>query len=129
MLLNQHSDHGPFQSLLAFGGTQTSTLHFLSVKWRYSFQGHWTFGGSKSKRENVCEGTLSIVPRGPGFHGGSVVKSLPANAESSGSTPGLGRSPWRRKWQYTPLFPPGKSHGQRSFVGYSPWGLKELGMT
>ena len=28
---------------------------------------------------------------------------------------------WRRKWQSTPVFLPGKSHGQRSLVGYSPW--------
>ena len=32
--------------------------------------------------------------------------------------------PWRRKWQPTPAFPPGKSHGQRSLEGYSPWDHK-----
>ena len=32
--------------------------------------------------------------------------------------------PWRRKWQPTPVFLPGESHGQRSLVGYSPWGRK-----
>ena len=37
--------------------------------------------------------------------------------------------PWRRKWQPTPVFLPGKSHGQRSLVGYSPWGRKELDTT
>ena len=37
--------------------------------------------------------------------------------------------PWRRKWQPTPVFLPGKFHGQRSLVGYSPWGCKELDMT
>ena len=31
-----------------------------------------------------------------------------------------------RKWQPTPVFLPGKSHGQRSLPGYSPWGHKEL---
>ena len=31
---------------------------------------------------------------------------------------------WRRKWQPTPVFLPGESHGQRSLVGYSPWGRK-----
>jgi len=36
---------------------------------------------------------------------------------------------WRRKWQPTPVFLPGKSHGQRSLVGYSPGGCKELDMT
>ena len=33
---------------------------------------------------------------------------------------------WRRKWQPTPVFLPGKSHGWRSLVDYSPWGCKEL---
>ena len=32
---------------------------------------------------------------------------------------------WRRKWQPTPVFLPGKSHGLRILVGYSPWGCKE----
>ena len=42
----------------------------------------------------------------------------------------LGREvPWRRKWQSTPVLLPGKSHGQRSLVGYSPWGRKESDMT
>ena len=31
---------------------------------------------------------------------------------------------WRRKWQPTPVFLPGESHGQRSLAGYSPWGYK-----
>ena len=35
----------------------------------------------------------------------------------------------RRKWQTTPVFLPGESHGQRSLVGYSPRGRKELDMT
>ena len=37
--------------------------------------------------------------------------------------------PWRRKWQPTPVFLPGESHGQRSLGGYSPWGQQELNMT
>ena len=35
----------------------------------------------------------------------------------------------RRKWQATPVFLPGKSHGRRSLVGYSPWGCKESDTT
>ena len=34
--------------------------------------------------------------------------------------------PWRRKWQPAPVFLPGKSHGQRNLVGYSPWGHKRV---
>ena len=37
--------------------------------------------------------------------------------------------PWRRKWQPTPVFMPGKSHRWRSLVGYNPWGHKESDTT
>ena len=43
--------------------------------------------------------------------------------------PWVGKIPWRRKWQSTPILLPGKSHGQRSLVGYSPWGRKKLDTT
>ena len=49
----------------------------------------------------------------------STCQSLPI-AGRMGLIPGLGRSPWRRKWQPTSVFWPGKSRGQRSLVGYSP---------
>ena len=42
--------------------------------------------------------------------------------------PWIRKTPWRRKWQPIPVFLPGKSHGQRSLEGYSPWCLKELVM-
>ena len=38
--------------------------------------------------------------------------------------PWIGKIPWRRKWQPTLVFLPGEFHGQRSLVGYSPWGRK-----
>ena len=59
-----------------------------------------------------------------GFPGASVVKNLPANAGDVGSP---GKIPWRRKWQPTPVFLPGKSNGQRNLMGYSPWGHKRTG--
>ena len=58
-----------------------------------------------------------------------MVKDPPANAvdtKDSSLIPGSERFPWRRKWQPTPVFLPGKFHRQRSLVGYSPWGRKEL---
>ena len=39
------------------------------------------------------------------------------------------RRKWRRKWQPTPVFLPGKSRGWRNLVGYSPWGRKESDTT
>ena len=47
----------------------------------------------------------------------------------SGFDPWVWKIPWRRKWQPTPVSSPGKSHGQKSLVGYSPWGHKESGIT
>ena len=41
----------------------------------------------------------------------------------------FGKISWRRKWQLTPVSLPGKFHGQRSLVGYSPWGRQESDMT
>ena len=59
-----------------------------------------------------------------GFPGDSVVKdpNLPANSGDTGSHCWVRKIPWRRKWLPTPVFLPGKSHGQKSLVGYSPRG-------
>ena len=51
------------------------------------------------------------------------------NLKDTGLIPGSRRFPWRRKWQTTPVFLTGESHGQRSLVGNGPWGSKELDMT
>ena len=70
--------------------------------------------------------TISVFP------GGTVVKNPPVSAadgKDSGSILGSRRIAWRRKWQPTPVLLPGKSHGRRSLVGYSPWGCKELDTT
>ena len=40
--------------------------------------------------------------------------------------PWVGKIPWRRKWQSTPVFLPRELHGQRSLAGYSPWGHKRV---
>ena len=41
----------------------------------------------------------------------------------------VGKIPWRRKWQLTPVLLPDESRGQKSQVGYSPWGRQELDTT
>ena len=46
-----------------------------------------------------------------------------------GADPWVGKMPWRRKWQPTPVFLPGKSYGQRSPVGYIPKSSKKSDMT
>ena len=58
--------------------------------------------------------------------GGTSGKESACQCRRPGFNPWVRKIPWRRTWQPTPLFWPGKSHGQRSLVGYSPWGCKEL---
>ena len=60
-----------------------------------------------------------------GFPGGSEGKESACNAGRPGFDPWVGKIPWRRKWQSTPVCLPGEFHGQRSLVGYSPWGMIE----
>ena len=54
---------------------------------------------------------------------------ISCDAEDPGSIPGLGRSPGERNGLPTPVFLPGKFHGQRSLVDYNPWGCKESDTT
>ena len=61
-----------------------------------------------------------------------MVKSLPAMQEVHKRhrfDPWVGKIPWSRKWQPTPVFLLGKFHGQRGLLGYSLWGLKESATT
>ena len=69
--------------------------------------------GKNSKRKESYRPIL-------GFPDGSVVKNLPANAGDASSVPGLGRSSGEGNGK------PGKSPGQRSLAGYSPWGCERV---
>ena len=56
-----------------------------------------------------------------------MVKNLPGKRHRF--NPWVGKIPWSRKWQPTPVFLTEEPHGQRSLVGYSQWGHKESGVT
>ena len=63
-----------------------------------------------------------------GFPGGAQGKEPACRGRRQkrrGFDPWVGRIPWRRTRQLTPVLLPGESHGQRSLVGYSPWGRRE----
>ena len=51
------------------------------------------------------------------------------NAGDPEFDPCVGKIPWRRKWQPTPVFLPGESHGQKTLVGCGSWGRKESDTT
>ena len=58
--------------------------------------------------------------------GDSDGKEFSCSTEDLGLVPWVGKIPWRRERQPTPVFLPGESHGQRSLTGYNPRGHKEL---
>ena len=64
-----------------------------------------------------------------GFPGGSDGKAPPAKWETWVFDPWDGKIPWKREWQWTPVYLPGEVHGQRSLVGYSPWGCTKSDTT
>ena len=65
-----------------------------------------------------------------GFPGGASDKASACQCRRPGFHPWIGKTAWRREWWLpTPVFLPGEFHGQRSLVGYSPWGHEESDMT
>ena len=60
------------------------------------------------------------------FQVAEMVQESACNAGGLGS---IGKIPWRRASQPTPVFLPGESHEQSSLVGHSPWGHKESDTT
>ena len=74
----------------------------------------------ETKVEDIFPKVVSLVAQ--------MVKNLPVKQETW-FNPWVGKIPWKRKWQPTPVLLPGKFHGWRSLVGYSPWGCKELDTT
>ena len=60
----------------------------------------------------------------PRWHSGKESACQCRRCKRCEFNPWIGKIPWRRKWQSTPVFLFGKSHVQRSLVGYSPWGCE-----
>ena len=73
-----------------------------------------------------------LIPAFQGFLGATRGKEPACQCrrhKRPGFSPWVRKIPWRRAWQPTPVFLPGKFHGQRSLEGYSLLGHKESGMT
>ena len=68
-------------------------------------------------------GAFQVLPR---WLSGKESPCQSKRCRRYGFDPWVGKIPWRRKWWPNPVFLPEKSQGQRSLLGYSPWGRKEL---
>ena len=82
----------------------------------------------KNKASTLLRFDVSQLPRRNIFNVGCGVRRVSQvalvinnlSARAGDIRHRVGKIPWRRKWQPTPVFLPGAAHGQRSLVGYSP---------
>ena len=95
----------PMQEVLSIPQTPASVLSII--------QPSVSLSSTQMRDPSLLKGNVALV-----------VKILPANAGDTrrGFSSWVGKIPWRRKWQPTPVFLPGESHGQRSLVDYSSQG-------
>jgi len=82
----------------------------------------------------VCGGCCAVIKRyEQGFNFGLPKwfsgKESACQCSSHRVDPWVGKIPWKMKWQPIPVVLPGKSCGQISLAGYSPWGLTEHTLT
>ena len=75
--------------------------------------------------KRTCEAYTYVVQGSTeDFSGGSDSKRMCLHCRRPEYDPWVGKIPWRREWQPTPVFLPGESRGQRNLAGYSPWDHK-----
>ena len=89
----------------------------------------WWCLEARAEPPAACVTKCTGLPRTDGFPTWLSGKESACQCRRHRFDPWVGKIPWRREWQPTPVFLPGESHGQRSLVGYSVWGYKELDMT
>ena len=121
--------------LLCVINRSTFRRHLSWKPWTLLVDSHWVWGqclwvslaflppvGCRCHRERgVCHASFKRLTR---WLSG---KEPACQCRRCRFDPLIGRVPWRRKWQHTIVFLPGKSHGQRSLAGHSPWGPERVG--
>ena len=110
------------EDLNFFNSKSLICLHFLSLSQTEEIGNRSSSCNYKNKLTIYC--LLSLFTGLLCWLGG---KESTSQCRSCGFDLWSRKIPGRRKWQPTPVFLPGKSHGQRSLVGYSPWGRKRVG--
>ena len=90
---------------ICYGSTHLQVSKYVLVFYRYLKSYHVGFPGNATGKKLACQCRRH---------------------KRQGFNPWVGKIPWRRGWQPTPVFLPEKSYGQRSLAGYSPWGSQSL---
>ena len=101
-------------------------IHYSSPR---KWISHSQFASSQQAENTEEKGLNNIISRLSRLLSGKESTCQCRKCKRLRFDPWVRQIPWRRKWQPTPVSLPGKFHGQRSLVGYSPWGCKESEMT
>ena len=108
--------------------SKVSHVRLFATPWTAAYQASLSMGFSRQEYWSglpfPSPGDLpnpGIEPRSPTLQADALTSEPPGKLSSQIS--------WRRKWQPTPVLLPGKSHGQRSLIGYNPWGREESDRT
>ena len=112
--------------------THSSVHWYLPLLLAHPECGEYRDGSDLVPVPRETEDTFTTVTAAMAFYSSLVAQSLkrlPPMQETRVRSLGRREIPWRRKWQSTPVFLPGESHGRRSLVGYSPRGRKESDTT
>ena len=126
--------HGQVPMRTAFQGCRWLTSH-CTLLWK---RGRQRGGKFSCDSNSIQEGFILRASSNPNYLLITITLGLPRWHSSKESacqcrrhkrlsfSPWVGKIPWSRKWQPTLVFLPGKFHGQRSLVGYSPWSHKRV---
>ena len=104
-----------FHSLLLPSSRGSLVLHFLPLEWYHLPIWSWRF--------------LLAILIPARWRSGKEFAGQCRRLRRCGFDPWVRKILWNRKSQPTPVFLPGKFHGQGSLVGYRPWGCKESDLT
>ena len=123
--LNQESGFTPCSATYSDFGESLNlqSLSFLMYKMRTIIP-HRVIIGIEQVSYNKAPGKVLFGV--PEWHNGKESVCHCRRCRRHGFDPWVGKIPWHRKWQPTPVFLPGEFHGQKSLVGYSPQGRKSL---
>ena len=122
--LSRWDSNKPLSSLTT-DFTSDNLLHApQSIIFVHARQRHAKNGFGQHGCHTACLHQLCSCKGSPGGTSGEEPACPYRRHTRCGFDPWVGKIPWRRTWQPTAVFLPGKSHGQRSLVAYSPWGRR-----
>ena len=79
------------------------------------------------RREEIFHAKIEVILKLGASLVAQTLKRISLQCRRPEFDPWVGKIPWKTEWQPSPVFLPGKCHGQRNLAGYSLWSLYRLG--